>query len=56
MEQDLARYRAVDPAEVQAAVEQWLAPAKAASLMVLPEVGEAEVDEPKDVEPKEVSP
>ena len=46
VEQDLARYREVDPAGVKAAVEQWLAPAKAASLVVLP----------TDGEPKEVSP
>ena len=56
VEQDLARYRAVEPEGVRAAVERWLAPAKAATLLVLPTDGEPTDSEPTDGETGEVSP
>jgi predicted Zn-dependent peptidase len=50
VEQDLARYRALDPAGVQAVAEQWLGSEKATILVVLPMEGEPE-DAPPPAEP-----
>jgi zinc protease len=37
--EDLARYRAIDPADVQAAVRRWLVPDRRIELMVVPKGG-----------------